>query len=222
VGIIDGNNKNIPISEISKYVTVVLQVAKVTLDDLVKGEGDVKHEYIQTIFFKPCKDIVDKTLTDDFLVKSKVQKERDYFNQFMLCPDIKDPTDLFVLSSPIVPPFQKIDVTVYPCTLNPPTDCASFPDISKTVIKIASTVKNFVPENKSKNLIDTSIYYDNFLINPMIEIAKKSYLIANELFNEDQDFSKKVKMAEFVSPTEQLIFENFRFPLTSCTLVDIF
>lgn len=81
------------------------------------SSGIATFKFVAKFQFKPCKDIKDTRLTDDFLVKNKKKNEVEYFEKYMMCPDIDDPKELYSESGTMDPPFRKIELKVYPCTL---------------------------------------------------------------------------------------------------------
>jgi hypothetical protein len=202
-GAYDENNQNILPSELPKYVTGFLEVRELDVSKLGVGDGGaLEFKFIKIFNLIPCVDVKDKTLTDFFLVQNKIDKEKDYFKKYMLCPDIDDPKDLYTDSGPMTSPFRKVEIKIYPCTLIPNTACKTATELGKITIKVASTVKNFIFENYRKDFIETKIFYDDLLINPRVEYTKKNYLMNNVLYNDDQDLFPKQRMAEYISTTE--------------------
>jgi hypothetical protein len=82
------------------------------------SSGIATFKFIDKFTFKPCMDIIDKTLTDDFLIKNKKKNEVIYFEKYMLCPVITNPAELYSLSGTMDPPFRKLELKIYPCTLD--------------------------------------------------------------------------------------------------------
>jgi preprotein translocase subunit SecG len=165
VGLVNSNNENIPAAATFQYLTVILEVAELVIDDIESGV--VPFDIPKIYFFIPCKDVVDTTLTDDFLKDNPIDSQKQYFEDHMLCPDIDDPKELYALSNPTRPPFRKVDVKVYPCTLSDTSLCKNTPaELSTITVRLASTAKTFRPENKLENIIATNIIYDDIRINP--------------------------------------------------------
>lgn len=152
ISIYTGDNDHVLAEDVFKYVTPHLEVGEMDMNDLENGFAsfDIPKYYT----FKPCKDVVDKTLTNDFLANNPNQQEREFFEKYMICPDIDDPTELYTSSNPTVPPYRRVGLKMFPCTLANTADCKqTMAELSDTKIKVASTQKNFVPENKHKDFI---------------------------------------------------------------------
>lgn len=188
ISIYNGDNNHVLAEDVFKYVTPHLEASEIDMSDLENGVAGFDIPKFYT--FKPCKDVVDKTLTNDFLVNNPNQQEKEFFEKYMICPDIDDPTELYALSNSVAPPYRKVDLKIYPCTLATTADCKqTLAEISDIKVKLATTSKNFIPENKLTDVIQTSITYDDIRINPSKETIKKAFMMGNELFNDDTELS---------------------------------
>lgn len=111
---------NIPVEEVSKYVTIHLEISELDLSEAAKG--DAHFNVVHYFTFRSCKELADKTLITDFLNNHRNLIEKQFFEEYMLCPDFDNSPkelleELYALANPMTPPYRKIDLRVYPCSL---------------------------------------------------------------------------------------------------------
>jgi hypothetical protein len=204
VSVFIGANQHIPVEDVFKYVTPKLEIAQIEIDSEIE-KGIVGFDLPNIFDFKPCKDIVDRTLVRDFMENNPNQNQREFFEKYMLCPEITDPDAVYTLSNVMSLPFRKVDIKIYPCTLANPADCINtVADLASLTVKYAETNKNFVIKNKFNDLITTSVVYHDIKLNPSKETIVKVHMKGNFLLNDDQDFSDAQEVATFLSGNNKI------------------
>lgn len=216
VGAFLDNGQHIPLDQIFRYGTPMLMVMELTLVKIEEGivGFDVKHFWQ----FKPCKDIKDKHLTEDFLNPSKSNKATsDFIGKYMLCPDITKPEDMYLLSNQGSPPYRKMDINIYPCMIPDTSLCAPREEIERLSWKIAFGRSAYDPSMKY-NPITKSIYFEDIRVVIAKEIEYKVSLMGVEIHNQDKDFTKDYLVAEHLKEIENLATSGLRDPSITCTL----
>lgn len=212
------NGQHIPISQVYRYGTPLLLVQELDVTNILSGA--VGFNVIHFWQFKPCVDVVDKTLTQDFLDKNNNAVSKEFVEKYMLCPVITEPTDFYTRSNPADTPYRKVDINIYPCMIPDNTLCAPLSDVNKLSWKIAFLRTSFNPSIKT-NPLTKEIVFEDIQVNVNKEIEYKVSLQGNELYDDDTDFGDQKLVAEYLSETENLATSGYRPAMTTCTMADV-
>lgn len=94
---------------------------------------------------------------------------REFFEKYMLCPVITNPEDFYTLSNPMIPPYRKVDVNIYPCTLSDTSQCMAQSEISKMSWRIAFVRTSFNPSKKT-DPITKQLHFEDIAVNIYKEV----------------------------------------------------
>ena len=178
-GFVLRSGKNvIPPKDHAKYMTVKFVTFQLT------GFGDQVEENLIYEDMIPCA-LADKELYSK-LYNSPTLK--DFFLAFGICIDAKDPSKLFVASSPTTVPYQRHQIEIHPCSLPNPADCATPADFIGLSVVFAKPDVAFDPTNY-KNPLSFSIDSDLLLAFDITQsYSWESSFRTNEIYDERYDF----------------------------------
>lgn len=218
VGLFVNPSSVIPVNNIPKYITPLGFVLEMNLSDL--DANKITFDRVEVIQFRPCSEIEDTTLTDIFLNAEDIQV-RSFIKNFLLCPDIKQPDDYFVQSNAYSTPFRIIQMTIFPCALPDPADCAPASELAVSNVNFGFTETSFKPDSKDSPLSIVPTVQD-FRISVTQETRWEIKLKNTDVYDDEYDFFKRKQRFSFLQKDEESMYGIIRpAPLVHCTFEQI-
>lgn len=215
IGIFNGQ-KLIKTEDLSRYISVRASVItmKVAEDPTAPYE-----RVVSPIEYIPCKDIEASVLKKYI---DSTSNAKNFYERFALCPNIKDESIWEVNGSLSELPFTFARFQVFPCTLdNPLTECATFPEIAQSALKVGMLETTYDLSNQKDPLGKVINFDTEYYLNPRQLNQLVYYLQKNEIYNNIYDFYDSILNSKYVDVEKVVTTSGFRQGRTFCSPAEI-
>ena len=126
--------------EVMRYITVQAAVRKITYN--AEAKAFVPHPPL-IIYFVPCSEVQGSKMHN---LLNKVFKIESYKNA-LFCPKIEEANQLQIFEDTEANGFQTVNLSVFPCSLSDPTECASPQEVKKASVNYIKVNKLLISSN---------------------------------------------------------------------------
>lgn len=204
------NSGSLPISELSKYVTISVSKIELQLDPLTSQPAMVVKASQNFVNARNAKLSSNKEDFENFLEASGAKGLYD--GDFLLSPeDMLDEDFWTIQGSANYLPFTFITLNIFPCSLPDPTQCAPIEDLIQYEVKL-SVVFNSYKLDVKHNPVYRLFTFESLVaaLNPAAFTVGQVIFKRVEILNEDLDFAKPDVASNFFSIGKAKSHAKFR------------
>lgn len=186
-------------AEMLRYFTPIGMSYEMELVDIETGLLVPKVKDIVT--FVKCQDLVDKASIRHY---DKDPEEKLLANTFGLCPNINNETDWTLKGKLAQPPIHAISLSIYPCSLPNPGDCATAAELNRLVLQITRIQKDYDPTDKKDPVRYIPTFDEGIHLNTEVTKFKQIQFKENEIWDDTLDFFEPTLRAKFINSAREL------------------
>ena len=125
-------------SQINRFITVK---GFISISKLNEKTGAFELEHLLDLNYKPCSQVKDKRVAEDF---QHHEQSKIFLENLALCPELEGGQEKYYIQSKIQdPPYTRLTVSFFPCSLPNPADCASISEFQEATLLHTQTKKAF-------------------------------------------------------------------------------